>query len=119
MDKIAGTIMSFNTEGVPYFLVEQPDNCRFVIAEYEEEMTNLGVILKKLKSLNIQTEQLSLMDLVDISYEHQHHTPLFVFSIEQTTSLPTVPAPYCWVNTQEFRRILGNVTLEDIAGLTF
>lgn len=121
MKKVAGTVMLFNTQGEPRFLIDhRPCNC-FVTAEKEsEEMTNLGAILLKLKRLHINTSELQLVDLVDVSDKGQHHTPLFVFAIG-VQAQPTIEemGSYEWTDTATFQKLLGNVTLEDVAGINY
>ena len=119
MDNIAGTIIAFLPTGEPYFLVQNKETYQqLVTAKALDNMTNMGAILNVFKQLEINIVELELLDLVDVSYQKQHHTPLFVFKL-QVEELPNVNHPYSWIKTTSFRKILGNLTLDDIAGLTF
>lgn len=122
MTRVAGTIMLFDGKSEPLFLVDQTVNVGFVTAERDnnEEMTNLGVILSKLKHIGIDTSQLQLVDLVDVSHHGQHHTPLFVFALDSKEYVTVTDVErYTWTTTATFQQLLGNVTLEDIAGIRY
>lgn len=117
MNQIAGTVIVFTPSKQPYFLVLKNEHYhQFVTASYQEEQTNMGTILHELSRIGIDISQLNLLDLVDVSYKHQNHTPLFVFALNKQ-ELPTLQAPYLWTDTKVFKRILGNLTLDDIAGM--
>lgn len=119
MDKIAGTIMVFCLNKEPYFLIEQKEGYRqLVTASYDEGKTNMGAILDTFKEMGLDIEQFELLDLVDVSYKHQHHTPLFVFKLS-SSYLPAIEQPYQWVKTHDFQSILGSITLDDIAGIRY
>lgn len=117
MEKIvAGAILAIDGENVRFLVKEEAEGYRFVTTKVDQEKTSMGSLLIALKAIGIPTAHLELLDLVDITHTSYQHLPLYVFELQE--AIVSVQAPYTWVGTACFRRLLGKLTLQDIANFT-
>lgn len=110
--KVAGTILLYSETKRPRFLVHHKQTDEFVIADVDDEKTNLGSILERLESGHINIEQLDLIDLVMVSYKNGA-IPLYVFGANEESQPLQLEDSLIWSESSRLRTLFNQLDLRD------